>query len=249
MEESIDKIFEYLSWDSSSEIQKYGLELANNINNLSVLIMPIETKSIWENCAKVLISKSDDELRLYFVELFEWLQDMNWPGAYLIYDRLICVSIENFLPAYQYSLSAAKQRQDYVWKKVLEDLFIEYVLNLIACHMPAEIQSKGISLAKNIETIAPFIQPLTPKYNKNVWGNCAVIIAEKSDEVLRPYLVELLEWLQDMNWPGAFCILDRLQKYSDNNALHSAISVCIKKAKDCGDELWESNIYLLLRRQ
>ena len=46
-----------------------------------------------------------------------------------------------------------------------------------------------------METIIPFIQPLTPRHNKNVWENCAAIIAEKSDEELETYLTELLEWL------------------------------------------------------
>ena len=123
------------------------------------------------------------------------------------------------------------------------------IMDMLDWHMPPEIQSKGISLARDIEIIIPFIQPLTPKHNKNVWGNCAVIVAEKSDEKLKPYLVELLEWLQDMNWPGAFCILDRLQRYSDNKSLHSAINICIEKAKDCGDKVWESNLYLLLQKQ
>lgn len=249
MEVGIDKIFEYLSWNSSNEIQKRGIELASNIKNLSVLIMPIESKLIWENCAKVLISKSDDELELYFYELFEWLQDMNWPGAYLIYDRLICVSLDKFLPAYQYSLSVAKQTEDCMWEMGLKDLFIEYVFRMIDWHMPPETQSKGIFLANSIETITPFIQPQTPKHNKNVWGNCAVIISEKSDEKLKPHLAKLLEWLQDMNWPGAFCILDRLQKYTDKDSIYSAINGCIEKAKDCRDEVWESNLNLLLKKQ
>ena len=124
---------------------------------------------------------------------------------------------------------------------------ITAIMDMLDWHMSSEIQSKGITLARNAETIIPFIQPLTPKHNKNVWENCAVIIAEKSDENLKPYLVELLEWLQDMNWPGAFCILSRLQKYSDNNSICNAINVCIEKAKDCGDEVWESNLYLLCR--
>ena len=59
----------------------------------------------------------------------------------------------------------------------------------------------------------------------------------------------MLEWLQDMNWPGAFCILNRLQKYSDENSLCNAINVCIKKAKKCKDEVWESNLRLLLHKQ
>ena len=118
------------------------------------------------------------------------------------------------------------------------------IMDMLDWHMPSEIQSKGISLARNTETIIPFIQPLTPKHNKNVWENCAVIIAEKSDENLKPYLVELLEWLQDMNWPGAFHILDRLQRYSDNNSICRAINICVEKAKGCNDEVWESNLYL-----
>lgn len=122
------------------------------------------------------------------------------------------------------------------------------IMDMLDWHMPLEIQSKGISFARNIETIIPFIQPLTPKHNKNVWENCAVIIAENSDEKLKPHLVELLEWLQDMNWPGAFCILNRLQRYSDNNSIYRAINVCIEKAKDCGDEAWESNLCLLLQK-
>ena len=126
---------------------------------------------------------------------------------------------------------------------------ITEIMDMLDWHMPPEIQSKGISLARDIEIIIPFIQPLTPEHNKNVWENCAVIIAEKSDEKLKPHLVKLLEWLQDMNWPGAFCILDRLQKYSDNNSIHSAMNVCIEKAKACGDEVWERNLYLLLQKQ
>lgn len=126
---------------------------------------------------------------------------------------------------------------------------ITEIMDMLDWNMHPEIQAKGISLAKNIKTIIPFIQPVTPKHNKNVWENCAVILAEKNDEELKPHLIELLEWLQDMNWPGAFCILDRLQRYSDNNSIHSAINVCIEKAKDCGDEVWESNLYLLLQKR
>lgn len=122
---------------------------------------------------------------------------------------------------------------------------IAEILDMIDWSMPAETQSKGISLASKFENIVPFIQPLMPKHNKNVWENCAAIISQKSDEEIKPYLVELLEWLQDMNWPGAFCILDRLRKYSDNNTILEAINTCIEKAKENGDDIWNSNLHLL----
>ncbi len=123
---------------------------------------------------------------------------------------------------------------------------ITEILDMLDWHMPDEIQAKGIVLAKESDEIIPFIQPLTSKHNKNVWENCAVIISEKSDEKLKPYLVELLEWLQDMNWPGAFCILGRLQKYSDNNTLCQAINVCVEKAKADDNDVWNSNLRLLI---
>ena len=122
---------------------------------------------------------------------------------------------------------------------------ITEIMNMLDWNMPAEIQSKGISLARNIETIIPFIQPLTPEHNKNVWGNCAVIIAEKNDEKLKNNLVELLEWLQDMNWPGAFCILNRLKNYSDKSSILNAINICLKRAKECNDDVWENNLLML----
>ena len=122
---------------------------------------------------------------------------------------------------------------------------ITEIMDMLDWHMPSEIQIEGISLARNIETIIPFIQPLTPKHNKNVWENCAVIISEKSDEIIKPHLAELLEWLQDMNWPGAFCILDRLKKYSDKNSILSAINICLQRAKNCNDEIWEGNLLML----
>lgn len=123
---------------------------------------------------------------------------------------------------------------------------VSTILNMLDWHMPPEVQARGISLAKDIEDIDPFIQSLTPKHNKNVWDNCAIIIAGRSDEEIKPHLVKLLEWLQDMNWPGAFSIMSRLQKYLDHDYMRSAIKICIEKAKGLGDAVWEDNLYSLL---
>ena len=130
---------------------------------------------------------------------------------------------------------------------VLSMVDITEVMDMLDWHMSSEIQTEGRSLARNIETIIPFIQPLTQKHNKNVWENCAVIISERCDDEIKPHLPEVLEWLQDMNWPGAFCILDRLKNYSDNNSFLSAISICLQKAKSSNDEIWEGNLLMLQR--
>ena len=118
---NIDKIFEMLSGKNNEKVQTKGIEEAKKIKHLSVLIMPIESKSIWENCAKVLISKNDEELKLYLFELFNWFQDMNWPGAYLIYDRLKCIPFHDLEFAYSFSLKQAKKTNDYPWVQALND--------------------------------------------------------------------------------------------------------------------------------
>lgn len=121
MEMGIDRIFEMLSWSNNEEIQELGIAEAKKIKNLSVLIKPIESKSIWENCARVLIEKDDQELEMYLIELFYWLQDMNWPGAYLIFDRLKGVPDTMIGSAYSFCLNLALQTKDYAWTAALKD--------------------------------------------------------------------------------------------------------------------------------
>ena len=119
----IDEIFEMLSWNNNEKIQNQGIEEAKKIKNLSVLFQPIESKSIWENCEKVLVSKGNQELDFYLLPMFQWLQDMNWPGAELIYERLKRMPIEQLEIAYKISLSMAESTGDTVWKEVLIDFW------------------------------------------------------------------------------------------------------------------------------
>lgn len=74
-----------------------------------------------------------------------------------------------------------------------------------------EVQTQGIEWAKKLEDISMLIQPPA---DISIWGSCAKVLYEKSDDVLEPYLIKLIEWLQDFNWPGALTILDRLKKFS-----------------------------------
>ena len=88
---NIDDIMDMLSWNNSEEIQSKGIELAKNVRSLNVFIQPINQfhgKDVWDNCAKILVEKSDEILEYYLYQLFEWLKDMNWPGAFIIYERL-----------------------------------------------------------------------------------------------------------------------------------------------------------------
>lgn len=122
---------------------------------------------------------------------------------------------------------------------------IDYIMSLLDWNKNIADQAEGIKMAENIENINVFLQPCSKKYNKNVWDNCAKILSERTDEELSPYLVELLEWLQDLNWPGAFCILDRLQKYADKPSYNRALNTCLKYAQALEDDVWENNLRML----
>ena len=99
---------------------------AQKIKHLSVLFQPIESKSIWENCAKVLASKCNIELVPYLYLMFEWLRDFNWPGADIMFNRLLDIPIESLQGAYRYSLEQAKARNDVPWELCLLDFQEEY---------------------------------------------------------------------------------------------------------------------------
>lgn len=124
---------------------------------------------------------------------------------------------------------------------------VDYIMDLIDWNKDISEQSVGIKLAQNVQSINVFLQPCNKKYNKNVWENCAEILSERSDEELSPYLTELLKWLQDMNWPGAFCILDRLKRYKDDRWFKYSYDGCFKCAVALDDEVWQNNLKIIER--
>lgn len=120
---NIDEIFDMLSWDNEVSMQLSGIQKAKQIKSLGVLILPIlsnNSKSVWENCAKVLVSKNDDELMPYIINIFEWLQDLNWPGSGLIYDRLLNIPFDKLELPLKICLKKAKNNNDLVWEKTLK---------------------------------------------------------------------------------------------------------------------------------
>ena len=122
---------------------------------------------------------------------------------------------------------------------------VDYIMSLIDWNQSSEKQKTGIQMAKNIQSINVFLQPCNKNYNKNVWDNCAQILSERTDDELSFYFEELMCWLQDMNWPGAFCIFDRLKKMLDVPGFQYSYNVCIKCAKALDDEAWINNLEML----
>ncbi len=119
---------------------------------------------------------------------------------------------------------------------------IDYIMSLIDWNKSEKEQLKGIKMAEKVQNINVFIQPCNKNYNKNVWDNCAEILSKRSDEELKPYLIDLFRWLQDLNWPGAFCIFNRLKRFSDRSSFDHAYNICLECAKAKEDTVWIDNL-------
>lgn len=119
---------------------------------------------------------------------------------------------------------------------------IDDIMGLLDWNKSIDDQNKGMSLAKEIKSINVFLQPCNEEYNKNVWENCAKVLTQRTDDELTPYLVDLMEWLQDMNWPGAVCVYDRLRRFTHIASFQYAYTLCLKCAQALKDSGWESNL-------
>ncbi len=86
--ERMNQIYQMLDYKNSIDIQEKGKQLARKITDLSLLITPPASPSVWEQCAIILSEKSDDELVPYLTSILQWLYDLNWPGALTILNRL-----------------------------------------------------------------------------------------------------------------------------------------------------------------
>lgn len=118
----------------------------------------------------------------------------------------------------------------------------ERIFDLFDWNNPKEKQEEGLQLARQVRDLTIFLQPISEKHNKNVWENCARILCEKEDEELEGILCSLMEWLQDLNWPGALLIQERLRHFEKKEKREEAKCTCMAEAVRQGNSVWLSNM-------
>ena len=123
---------------------------------------------------------------------------------------------------------------------------VKDILDMLDWNNSDEVQSRGIAMAQQLEDFSLLIRPVTKRHNKNVWDNCALIVCSKSDELLCPYAYRLLEWIQDLNWPGALAVLDRLKCVQSGAEFLRAIDSAIEYAENQNDVIWKYVLSMLL---
>ena len=129
---TMDEIYDLFTWDASYSNEEYddrverGIAEARKLRYIFPFIQPIvpvkNSKSVWEPCAKVIALKSDGELEDYMYLLLEWLRDMNWPGAEIIFERLSQIPSVKIRDYVEFSMNLAKRDKDESWLQTLEAL-------------------------------------------------------------------------------------------------------------------------------
>lgn len=115
---------------------------------------------------------------------------------------------------------------------------IDRILELIHWNRTDEEQQKGIDLASDMICIKAFFQPSGPNGGKGVWDNCAEIVCRRPDEELKYYISDMLLWLEDLNWPGAERILQRLIEFQDVNWLSMSLNHMVPALSLLGERSW-----------
>ena len=114
---------------------------------------------------------------------------------------------------------------------------IGQIYQMLDCSNSIDTQEKGRQEARKITDLSLLI---TPPASPFVWEQCANIISEKTDDELLPYLIPVLKWLYDLNWPGAIIILNRLKKFSGKKLKKSFIDSVVSAINSRDEEgmLW-----------
>lgn len=144
--ERMNQIYQMLDYKNSIDIQEKGKQLARKITDLSLLITPPASPSVWEQCAIILSEKSDDELVPYLTSILQWLYDLNWPGALTILNRLKKFSGKQLKKSFIDSVVRAinsHDEEDMMWLDYLSELLDnkelkkelpEEILNILEKH-------------------------------------------------------------------------------------------------------------------
>ena len=124
---------------------------------------------------------------------------------------------------------------------------IDEIMQLIDWKRSNQEQREGIIMAQDVSCLKAFFRPIGPGYSKSVWENCAIIICKHSDEELEPYIVEMLLWIEDLNWPGAELIQHRLLQFCKIDMLAVYVNSMVPALEKLSKNYWLTSIAELMQ--
>ena len=99
------------------------------------------------------------------------------------------------------------------------------------------IRDDGFDLAK-------LIRPLK---REDCWHFCALTIHEIKNELLYRHTYEMLKWLQDITWPGAVIVMEKLATFPPN-ILEPNLIKAKHAAELTEDSFWMYSMYMILEK-
>jgi hypothetical protein len=112
---------------------------------------------------------------------------------------------------------------------------INELLDNLSWTNPQKIQQEAINKLISLDNI-DVLRLLQPG-DKSCWENSAKIIKEIGYPRISIAIPGLLEWIKDLNWPGASIIMEVLENI-ESGVLIPYIENGLKKANDEKDSVW-----------
>jgi len=111
-----DKYYELLNANLDCETLERNIEmLANNKQYNNKCFITPKNKIYWEDAAKVLEKRGYPMIDDVIMDMFEWLQDLNWPGALIIVRILKSIPKKVFVDNLEKTIEIALKENDEVW--------------------------------------------------------------------------------------------------------------------------------------
>jgi hypothetical protein len=114
------ELVEKLHWHYTVEEQEPAMsEIVQRENfDLKLLLQPMG-KMYWDNAALVLTRMSCERLLPVMDGLFEWIADLNWPGADTVFELLESLPANVFMPSFEKAARQAILEKTPAWRNNL----------------------------------------------------------------------------------------------------------------------------------
>lgn len=105
-----------LDWNLPESIQTEAIDKILHLEDFDskLLIQPLDLHH-WQNAAKILNAMGFNKVKHLTNELLYWVQDVNWPGAFIVLDLLKTFPNEYLLPYLENVIAEAIQTRDDPW--------------------------------------------------------------------------------------------------------------------------------------
>ncbi len=126
-------IYSMLSWNAPAKLRDLIIYVMSRSDkyHLKKIIQPgrlnkFRSKSCWESCAKIISSKNMSKMSYDVIDrLFVWLQDMNGPGAEIVYDYFLSNPCDYWIKCFEKNVQEAYDENDDQWLTSFHNLILD----------------------------------------------------------------------------------------------------------------------------